>query len=180
MLTLIIPQKEYFDDENSEFVIIPELTLEFEHSLVALYAWESKWEKPFLGKEGKTTKETISYIETMCLTPNVKSEVFNNLSSKQHEEISRYINADMTATTFNVRTNRSFSREIITAEIIYYWMIQLQIPFECQYWHLNKLLTLIKVCNAKNAPPKKMSRTELLSRQRSLNAQRRAQLNSRG
>lgn len=178
MLTLLVPMSpEGFDEASSEFVKPEVYALELEHSLVSLSKWESFFEKPFISSE-KSAEETIWYINAMITSENPPGNILQNLSEENFEEIQNYLEAKMTATWFS--DNRSKSKEIITAEIIYYWMISLNIPMECQYWHLNRLLTLIQVCNEKNAPPKKMSKAEIAQKQRELNAQRRAQMKTKG
>lgn len=178
MLRIIVPLEETVNEDN-EIIVTDGYPLELEHSLVSLSKWESHFEKPFLGKEEKTPEEVFWYIQAMTLTPNVPPEIFLKLSQKNLNEIQKYISAKMTATWFSERDNRP-SREIITAELIYYWMTALNIDWQAQYWHINKLLTLIRVCNEKNAPPKKMSRAEIGRRQRDLNEQRLRQSGTRG
>ena len=180
MLQITIPAVELWDERKQEFITIKEQTLQLEHSLVSLSKWESKWCKPFLTKQEKTFEETLDYIKCMTITQNVDPEVYNYLTNENIEEINNYINAPMTATYFSDDKTVKPSREQITAELIYYWMIALNIPFECQNWHLNRLLTLIKVCNIKNQPPKKISKKEIMRRNAALNAARRKQLNTKG
>lgn len=180
MLEITIPSVEKWDPVKQEFVITKEQTLRLEHSLVSLSKWESKWCKPFLSKNEKTIEETIDYVKCMTLTQNVDPDVYYNLTQENVNQINAYIEAPMTATYFYKDKYEKPSREQVTAELIYYWMITFNIPFECQKWHLNKLLTLIKVCNIKNQPAKKMSKRDIMSRNAALNAQRRAMLGTSG
>lgn len=179
MLKIIIPSMEFYDEVKGEFIYFDEQSLELEHSLESISKWESKWNKPFLSSTDKTVDEIIDYVRCMTLTENVVNESYERLTEKNIKDINSYIDAPMTATTFN-DSNKSGGREIITSEIIYYWMISFNIPFECQYWHLNRLLALIKVCNIKNNPPKKMSKDEVIRRNKMLNAQRKKQFNTNG
>jgi hypothetical protein len=177
MLPLVIPETELYDEVRNEFIFVKQQKLVLEHSLLSLSKWESKWHKPFLSKKEKTEDEIFDYIR--CMTVNsVDENVYLCLSQEMVNQINKYIEDSMTATTINDK--RSPSREIVTAEIIYYWMVALQIPFECQKWHLNRLLTLIDVCSIKNQPPKKMSQKAILARNASLNAARRRALHSKG
>ena len=180
MITITIPEREYWDECKEEFVYSKAHTLQLEHSLVSLSKWESKYCKPFLSKEDRTYGETVEYIKCMTVTQNVKDEVYANLTSENIAEIKEYIESPMTATCIRDINARNGSREPVTAELIYYWMIALNIPFECQKWHLNRLLTLIRVCSIKNQPPKKRSAREIMSRNAALNAARRKKYNTRG
>ena len=180
MLQITIPAGEQWDEINQVFINTKEQTLQLEHSLVSLSKWESKWCKAFLTKNEKTDEETIDYIKCMTTTQNVDPNVYNCLTKENIEQIKKYIEAPMTATYFSEEHSGKLSREQVTSELIYYWMIALNIPMECQKWHLNRLLTLIRVCNIKNQPPKKMSKRAIMSRNAALNAARRKQLNTRG
>jgi isocitrate dehydrogenase kinase/phosphatase len=180
MLRITLPSVEQWDEQKQEFVCIKEQALQLEHSLVSVSKWESNWCKAFLTKSAKTFEETLDYIKCMTLTQNVDPETYNHLTDHNIDQVNDYIEAPMTATYFSDDKTGKASREKITAELIYYWMIALNIPFECQKWHLNRLLTLIKVCNIKNRIPKKMSRKDIMSRNAALNSARRKQLNTRG
>lgn len=180
MLEITIPSQKLWDEYNERFVNFEETTIRLEHSLVSLAKWESKWCKPFLTDKPKTMEETIDYIKCMTITQNVNPMVYNFIDNASVEKINKYIEAPMTATTFSNERKGGRNKEQITAELIYYWMIALNIPFECQKWHLNRLLTLVKVCSIKNQPPKKMSKSDIMSRNAALNAARRKQYNSKG
>lgn len=180
MLTITIPAKELFDEKTQTFFSTKEQTIVLEHSLVSLSKWESKWHKPFLTQDEKTLPETIDYIKCMTITQNVDDDSYNFLSGSNIKEINNYISDPMTATTFYEDPQRAGKKETVTSELIYYWMISLNIPMECQKWHLNRLLTLIRVCNVKNAPPKKMGKGEIMRRNAALNAARRKQFNTKG
>lgn len=179
MLKITISCVEQYDEVKEEFVTSKETVLQLEHSLTSLSKWESTWCKPFLTKEEKTHEESIDYIRCMTVTQNVDPEVYNFISYENIVQVRDYIDMPMTATTFS-KEQRPPSREVITAEIIFYWMVALTIPFECQKWHLNRLLTLINVCNIKNKPNKPMSGRALADRNTSLNAARRQTLNTKG
>lgn len=179
MLKITIPAMEYYDEINNEFIEFKEQVLQLEHSLVSISKWEAKWHKPFLDGKDKTPEQIIDYVRCMTITQNVNLEVYTRLTEGNLKDINDYIENSMTATTFS-DINQTPNREIITSEIIYYWMVAFNIPFECQKWHLNRLLTLIKVCNVKNNPPKKMSRNEILQRNKALNEARKKKLNTKG
>ena len=181
MFTVVIPASELWDERKQEFNYTKKQTLQLEHSLVSVSKWEEKWNKVFLSKVDKTYEETIDYVRCMTITQNVPPETYNHIPAKVFDEISAYMNQPMTALHFP--TNKRIgpgSREEVTSEIIYYWMIALGIPTEYRKWHLNKLLALIQVCSIKNQPEKKMSAKELMSRNTALNEVRRKQDNSKG
>lgn len=180
MLEIVIPETELWDEVNETFITEKGTTLRLEHSLVSLSKWESKWRKPWLTKQEKTPEEALDYIKCMTLTQNVDPKVYDRLTHKHMKEINEYMAAPMTATYISKDKKSGSSGEQTTSELIYYWMISLNIPFECQKWHLNRLLTLINVCSVKNSPPKKMSKKDLMSRNAALNAARRKQLNTKG
>jgi hypothetical protein len=180
VLEITIPLAESFDESRGEFVTSSGHVLCLEHSLVSLSKWESEYEKAFLGTDNKTDDEVFGYIRMMIIGEIPPEETLSKLSSENMREIDRYINRKMTATWFSEEKVSKKIRETVTSEVIYYWMISLGIPFECQHWHLNRLLTLIRVCNMKNSPSKKMSKAETLAKQRDLNALRRMQSGSKG
>lgn len=180
MLTITVLGNEVFEEATSSFTTEGDVVLELEHSLVSLSKWESKFEKPFLGAGNKSGEEVLGYIQCMCLTPDVPPELFDKLSEDNIKEVNEYIDAKMSATWFNEQPGAPPSREVITSELVYYWMTTFQIPFECETWHLNRLFTLIRICNIKSAKPTKMSRSAIAARNRELNAQRKEQLGSTG
>ena len=181
MLTIIVPGSESFDPVTETFFQTKEQKLELEHSLLSIAKWESKWQKPFLDKNTqKTVEESRDYIRCMTITQNVKPEVYLALTNENYQQISDYLEAPMTATWFTDTQNKPPSREIITAEVIYYYMVALQIPFTCEKWHFNRLMTLIRVCSEKNKPPKKMSQRAIMSQNQAINAARKAKTHSKG
>lgn len=180
MLKITIPSMEIYDPEENLFINTKEQTLSLEHSLVSISKWESKWRKPFLSKDSKTIEELKDYVRCMTLTQNVDPDLYKFIPESVIRTVLDYIDEPMTATWFRDDKSKPKSREVITSEIIYYWMIAQGIPFECQKWHLNRLLTLIRVCSEKNAPQKKMGKKELLSRNKALNAARRKAHKSKG
>ncbi len=179
MLKITVPEREYFNEDTQEFVMMKKQELVLEHSLISISKWESKWHKPFLSTSKKTDEEFADYIRCMTLN-TVDDSAYTSITNSNMNDILEYIDDSYTATTFADSKTAATSSEIITSEIIYYWMILNEIPFECQKWHINRLLTLIKVCSIKNAPSKKMSKNDILSQNMSLNKMRRAMLHSKG
>lgn len=180
MLTITIQGSEFFDETIEEFIYPECVQLQLEHSLASLSKWESIYEKPFLGKEEKTVDEILDYIYLMILTPGISKDVLQSMSEDNFKEIQKYVNAKMTATWFSDTKGESRSSEVITSELIYYWMSEFSIPIECENWHLNRLFTRIKISSLKSQKPKKMSRSEIATRNRELNARRRAELQTNG
>ena len=180
MLQLTIPATELWDESNEMFLYTEEQTLELEHSLVSLSKWEAKWHKPFLTKENKTIEETIDYIKCMTLTENVDETVYSLLNNEHLKKINEYIEDPMSATTIKELQRGKRNGEQVTSELIYYWMTALNIPVEYERWHLNRLFTMIRVCNIKNQPPKKMGKRAVMNQNRALNEARRQQYNTKG
>lgn len=183
MLELYVKPMEFYNEEFGEFVQTKGQRIQLEHSLISLSKWEAKWHKPFMSQSqnDKTNEEILDYIKCMTLTPNVDPVVYLSIAMDKQlmESINKYIQDPNTATTIKHQKGGK-TKEIVTSELIYYWMIDLGIPFECQKWHLGRLLTLIEVCSIKNTPEKKMSKMDTLSQNKNLNALRRAKAKSRG
>lgn len=182
MLELNILGVEAWDEENEVFINSEDQTLHLEHSLVSLSKWESRWCKPFLTNDQKTREETVDYIRCMTLDKDVDPTAYELITQDHIDQVYTYINAAMTATTFSSFDNRPKkpNNTVVTSELIYYWMVALQIPFECETWHLNRLLTLIRVTEVKNSPVKKMNKRDLASRYAEINAANRRKFNSKG
>ena len=181
MLQITVPiSPEGWDEERQEFVDPQVKTLQLEHSLVSISKWESKWHKAFLSKKDKTEEEIFDYIKCMTLTQNVDPSVYDHLTVDNVNQIKAYIEDPMTATVINTNSSDKSDKETVTSELIYYWMIALNIPSEYQKWHINRLLKLIEVCNVKNSPPKKRSKSDIMRSNAALNAARRKQLGTKG
>lgn len=181
MLTIKVPVvPERYDEEHNLFIEPVYQVLKLEHSLISLSKWESKWHKSFLHTTNKTDEEVLDYIKCMTLKPNVDPDVFNHLTLENLRDINTYINDPMTATVIPEDKSAKRNREIVTSELIYYWMIAYNIPVEFEKWHIERLMTLIRVCSIKNEPQKKRSKSEIMRRNAALNEARRKQLNSKG
>lgn len=179
-LTITIPARDFYDPVSGRFVTTKKTTIKLEYSLLSISNWESKWHKPYLTKEPKTPEESVDFIRCMCLTKDVDPMIFTAIDEKGAKEIADYISNPMTATTFHDKDKKP-SREIITSEIVYYWMTEYGIPFDpCEKWHFNKLTALIHVAALKNAPSKKMSKKDAANWRAGLNAQRRAKHHTKG
>lgn len=184
MLTIKIKAAEYFVESKNQFINVEERDLHLEHSLASVAEWESKWKKPFLSDTPKTLEESIDYVRCMTLDKDVNEDTYYGITNTMMDKVNTYIGESMTATWFGDADKKIRSKttrkETVTAELIYYWMITYNIPMECQFWHLSRLITLIRVFNVKNTPPKKLGKKELMARNRALNEARRKQLNSKG
>lgn len=180
MLEITIPPMDFFDESKEEFITTKEQVLKLEHSLVSISKWESKWKIPFLDNTNKTREQMIDYIKYMTLTQNVDPIIYDYLPQSAIDEINKYIEDPMTASWFNDDDSKPHKHKVITNELIYYWMIQLNIPVEFQKWHLNRLMTLIRTCNVNNAPPKKMSKSEIFRSNKQRNEERKARLHTNG
>lgn len=180
MLTIIVPGIEFFDEQKQEFVTHGDTKVELEHSLLSVSKWESKFQKPFLAPGTKTTEEILWYVKAMVLSDGFSDELLNKFSEKNFTQINEYINSSESATTFTDHSKKVGRSEIVTSELIYYWMVAFTIPFECETWHLNRLFSLIRICSIKNSKPKKMSRAEIAAQHRELNEQRKKKLGTSG
>lgn len=182
MLRITVPAREYYDEAKEEFVNVKEQTLVMEHSLISISKWEAKWKKPYLSKDNKTVEEIYDYLRCMTVSPvSVDPIVYRSFTKENMDKVAEYINDPMTATTINDINRGRRGREIVTSEIIYYWMIAQNIPTEYEKWHLNRLMTLIRVCAIKNDPnQKKMSRSAIAKQNRAINAARRKKYGTKG
>ena len=182
MLEITVPEREMFDNQTQQFIQIPETTLHLEHSLISLSKWEAQWEKPFLTESQHSPEEMVDYVRCMTIDKRVDPIAYMGLTPQNMRDIQKYINAPHTATTIVDRSRKQPGqhKETITSELIYYWMISCDIPFECEKWHLNRLMMLIRVCSIKNAPAKKMSKEAMFAENNALNRARRKALGSRG
>lgn len=179
MLKVTIPAAEFWDELREEFVRTKETTLQLEHSLISISKWESRWKKPFLSKKHeKTSEESLDYIRCMTITQNVNPLVYSAIPPDVMSRIMAYLDDPMSATTFGEKAEEAgkINRETITSEVIYYWMVAHQIPFECEKWPINRLINLIQVCNIKNSKPKAMSAQERAA----LNMKRRKRYGTKG
>lgn len=184
MLRITIPEGELWDERKQEFVYVKSQTLELEHSLLSISKWESKWHKSFLSGREKTEEEILDYVRCMTITKNVDPDVYHHLSNENIRQINAYIDDPMTATVINElpeeESAKGKSRDTITSELVYYWMIAFNIPVEFERWHISRLLTLIRVCEIKNSPPKKVNKKTAMARRRALNEARRKKIGSKG
>lgn len=180
MLQVTIPGVEYYNESTEMFEETKSQTLQLEHSLISVAKWESKWKKPFLSDKQRNIEESTDYIKCMTLTQNVNPECYGNITQSLFKEINEYIDDPMTATSFSSGGGKGSRSQTVTAEIVYYWMVSFNIPFECQKWHLNRLMTLIQVCSIKQENPKKMSKQKILQENKATNDARRKQMNTSG
>jgi hypothetical protein len=180
MLRIVIEGEEHYNEETETFETVGDVVVELEHSLLSLSKWESEYQKPFLSAGDKTSEEILGYLKAMVVTPNVDPDVLHHCSQQVMDQIQKYIDSSQSATTFGMMPERRGPGEVITSELIYYWLVAFNIPFEVEVWHLNRLFSLIRICNVKNSKQKKVSRRELAERNAAINAKRRAELGTSG
>lgn len=180
MLRITLVGTEFFNEETETFETFDDTVLELEHSLLSLSKWESRFKKPFLSDAEKSKEEVLFYVECMVISSDFSPSMLSKFSSDDWNKINAYIESSESATTFGMMPETKGKGEVITSELIYYWMVAFQIPFETERWHLNRLFALVRICNLKNSKPKKMTRGELARKNRELNEARKAQLGSSG
>ena len=180
MLRLIVDATEVFNEETNEFGTVGGFQLDLEHSLISMSKWESITQQPFLSKEGRTNEEIMTYIKCMILTTDYPEDIFERFSQSEIDDVTAYIESPQSATTFGEMPETKGRGETITSELIYYWLVAFNIPFECETWHLNRLFSLIRICNLKNQKPKPMGKMARAAQYRKLNAERRAKLGTTG
>ena len=182
-LTIKVPANELYDPVQKRFISTSAKTLSFEHSLLSIAKWEAKWHKPYMSKAPKTEEEMRDYIRCMCLSNDVDPMIFYALDQSTVKALADYIQDPMTGTTFKKKDQKP-SKEIVTNELVYYWMTELNIPFEpCQKWHFNHLMTLIQVASVKKQPAKKLNKREqreATKRMAAENERRRAMFHTSG
>lgn len=182
MLTVHIPDVELFNNATGEFSYAKGGTLTLEHSLVAVHEWESKWKKPYLSQKKKTREESVDYIRCMIVEGHVDDEALRAIPNDVMTTVDNYIHDPMTATIIHSegQSSNSSNGTFTTAEIIYWQMTVLNIPIVFETRHLNKLLTLIKICSIKNGKPKMLSKQERYERNRKINEQNKKRYNTKG
>lgn len=174
-----IPKREIYDEEKEMFIDVNEYNLTLEHSLLSISKWESKWHVPYITKKEKTSEQVLDYIRCMNTGKPIPEEVYNYIPGEELDKIVKYINDPMTATTVKTRNNEQ-NREILTSEVIYYYMFECNIPKECERWHINRLMTLIGVFGVKRDTGTKLSRSEAIARNKMINERNKAKYHTRG
>jgi hypothetical protein len=173
---------EYWDNEKQEFIYPEKGSLLLEHSLLSISKWEAIWHKPYMGSENKTNEEFYSYIKCMSLKGEPDDKILNSLTRDNLEDILTYIENPMTATTVKEDASSvcGTPKNFVTSELLYAYMVNYNIPVEFENWHINRLLTLIRLCSSKQEKPKKMSQAEIMRENARINAMRRSKLGSKG
>lgn len=183
MLEITVPGRELYFENTDTIEYFPEIKLKLEHSLLSISKWESKWKKPFLDNDVKRTREELcDYVRCMTITQSVPPITYSLLTPENMKAIEDYLEDSQTATWFSEEEkSKSKSSKKVTSELIYYWMSCHNLPFDvCEKWPLNRLITLIEVCNLENQPKKNMPKSAVHKQNRSLNAARRRKYNSKG
>lgn len=177
---MVLPACRFFNEATEEFVTYPKSTLKLEHSLISISKWESKWHKSFLNAKSYTIEEFRDYIRCMSLDPNITDDMLARINPEHIAKIWDYIKDPMTATVITRRgRQKRAGNSFVTSETIYYWMVSLGIPFECEKWHLNRLLMLVEVCSIKQNP-EKMNKRDAAAMRAMANEANRKRFGSKG
>ena len=176
VLKILIPGKEDWDEANQCFIYSKDTVLNLKHSLVSIAKWETNWNISFLDKFGKketTVEQVLDYIRCMTINQNIDPNVYKCLTNKNVEDVFTYIGSSMTATTFSDHLKPGRKR-IVTSELVYSWMIDFGVPFQCEKWPFDRLITLLRVCEAEHREHKKGSTSSAMKRNRDIKQRNRA------
>lgn len=177
MLELHISETELWDPVSEKFLLVKEQSLPLEHSLLSISKWEEKWHKPMplINNERLSGDEFLDYVRCMTISRNPDPLVYRCITAREVEAIMAYINDPHTATWFGNEKSGGNDKRPLTTELIYHLMFAFGVSKECEKWHLNRLMTQLRVEYEESKPSKKKTPAEIAERHRMLNAKRRAE-----